>query len=153
MQCEFPLECSQGPVQADIPVLISTLFPSLFSNLWFTSQILRNYNHSQQVCMFCCIAASILCPVLSFAPLFYIFNTCTCVFLVLNSANRQKVVENMLLVIEFLTHHFGRVHGDSLCPYMEKEPKHGKRASKVPIHGKRAHTWKSAYGRFFHLFN
>ena len=70
MQCEFHLECSQGPVHADIPVLLSTLFASLFSNLWFTYQILGNCNYSQQVCMFCCIAVSILWPVISLAPLF-----------------------------------------------------------------------------------
>ena len=152
---QIPSGMLTGPVQADFPVLISTLFALLLSNLWFTSQILGNYSHSQQVCMFCCKAASILCPVLTFAPLFYIFKTCTCVLMVLNSENWQEVVENILLVIKGPYTPFWesscRQFVPEIAPWkksnMEKGPKKRPYMQKEPIHA------KSAHGRFLNLFN
>ena len=138
---QIPSGMLTGPVQADFPVLISTLFALLLSNLWYTGQILRNYSHSQQVCMFCCKSASILCPVLTFAPLFYIFKTCTCVLMVLNSENWQEVAENILLVIKWLYTPFWesscRQFVPEIAPWkksnMEKGPKKRPYMQKAPM--------------------
>ena len=126
---QIPSGMLTGPVQADFPVLISTLFALLLSNLWFTSQILGNYSHSQQVCMFCCKAASNLCPVLTFAPLFLVIKWPSTPFW--ESSCKQFVPE--------------------IAPWkksnMEKGPKKRPYMQKEPIHA------KSAHGRFLNLFN